>query len=84
MLPFVIEFLYKAILVTIYCFSLAQPGDQLLEVNDVKFLNIIHSDAANALRAQRCMVMKVKDVGKIPHSRITTYGQTEWKSPTIK
>ena len=28
--------------------------------------------------AQPCMVMKLKDVGKLPHSRITTYGQTEW------
>jgi len=27
------------------------------------------------------MVMKLKDVGKLPHSRITTYGQTHWHSP---
>lgn len=34
-------------------------------------------------RAQRLMVIKVKDVGKIPHSRVTTIGQTEWhSSPT--
>ena len=24
------------------------------------------------------MVIKVRDVGKLPHSRITTYGQTQW------
>lgn len=29
-------------------------------------------------RAQPCMVIKVKDVGKLPHSRITTYGETHW------
>jgi hypothetical protein len=53
-------------------------GDQILEVNGVSFLNIVHADAARALRAQPCMVIKVKDVGKLPHSRITTYGQTHW------
>ena len=47
----------------------------------MSFQNIIHADAANVLRAQSCIVMRVKDVGKIPHSRITTYGKTEWKSP---
>lgn len=50
----------------------------MLEVNGISFQNIVHSDAANALRAQPCMVMKLKDVGKLPHSRITTYGQTQW------
>lgn len=50
----------------------------MLEVNGISFQNIVHSDAANALRAQPCMVMKLKDVGKLPHSRITTYGKTEW------
>ena len=54
------------------------------KVNGVSFLSIIHSDAANALRAQRLMVMRVKDVGKIPHSRKTTYGQTEWKAQANK
>ena len=33
---------------------------------------------AHIFSAQPCMVMKLKDVGKLPHSRITTYGQTEW------
>jgi len=27
-----------------------QVGDQVLEVNGISFLNIVHSDAANALR----------------------------------
>lgn len=58
-----------------------QVGDQVLEVNGISFLGIVHADAANALRAQPCMVMKIKDVGKLPHSRITTYGQTKWHSP---
>ncbi|CAI8055161.1 Whirlin, partial [Geodia barretti] len=53
-------------------------GDQIMEVNGVSFLNIVHADAARALRAQPCMVIKVRDVGKLPHSRITTYGQTQW------
>ena len=50
----------------------------------MNFLGIVHSDAANALRAQPCMVIRIKDVGKLPHSRITTYGQTKWQaqSPT--
>ena len=47
-------------------------------MNGVSFLGIVHADAANALRAQSCMVMKIKDVGKLPHSRITTYSQTKW------
>lgn len=59
-----------------YCFT--QVGDQILEVNGVSFLGIVHADAANALRAQSCMVMKIKDVGKLPLSRITAYSQTKW------
>ena len=76
-----------------------QVGDQILEVNGISFVNIVHADAARALRyesvyililwlaylknfclcrAQPCMVIKVRDVGKLPHSRVTTYGQTKW------
>ncbi len=47
-------------------------------MNGISFLGIVHADAANALRAQSCMVMKVKDVGKLPHSRMTTHSQTKW------
>ena len=57
-----------------------QVGDQILEVNGISFLGIVHSDAAHALRAQPCMVMKLKDVGKLPHSRVTTLGKTQWHS----
>lgn len=55
-----------------------QVGDQVLDVNGVSFLGIVHADAANALRAQSCMVMRIKDVGKLPHSRVTAYSQTKW------
>ena len=47
-------------------------------MNGISFLGVVHSDAANALRAQSCMVMKIKDIGKLPHSRITAYSQTKW------
>lgn len=53
-------------------------GDQVLEVNGLSFLGVVHSDAAKALRAESCMVMKIKDVGKLPYSRLTTYSQTKW------
>jgi len=53
-------------------------GDQILEVNGISFLGIVHADAASSLRAQPCMVMKIKDVGKLPYSRITTYSNTKW------
>lgn len=53
-------------------------GDQILDVNGINFLGIVHSDAAHALRAQPCMVLKLKDVGKLPHSRVTTLGKTQW------
>ncbi len=49
-------------------------------MNGVSFSGIVHSDAANALRTQSCMVMKIKDVGKLPLSRITTYSNTKWYS----
>lgn len=49
-----------------------------MEVNGINFLGIVHSDAAHALRAQPCMVLKLKDVGKLPHSRVTTLGKTQW------
>ena len=51
-------------------------------MNGVSFLGVVHSDAANALRAQSCMVMKIKDVGKLPYSRITAYSQTKWYPTT--
>ena len=47
-------------------------------MNGKSFLGVVHSDAANGLRAQSCMVMKIKDIGKLPYSRVTAYSQTKW------
>ena len=77
--------MYTQYLIYIYCSYtsnndafIRKVGDQILEVNGISFLGIVHSDAAHALRAQPCMVLKLKDVGKLPHSRVTTLGKTHW------
>ena len=52
-------------------------GEQILEINGIDFVNITHADAAEIIRTSRRMTMVLKDVGKIPISRII-YDKTEW------
>ncbi|XP_073986522.1 whirlin protein dyschronic isoform X2 [Rhodnius prolixus] len=43
-------------------------GDQILEVNGQSFLEVTHDEAVSQLKCHKRMVIKVCDVGKIPHS----------------
>uniref|UniRef100_A0A0A9VQ25 Whirlin n=1 Tax=Lygus hesperus TaxID=30085 RepID=A0A0A9VQ25_LYGHE len=43
-------------------------GDQILEVNGQSFLEVTHDEAVSQLKCHKRMVLKVCDVGKIPHS----------------
>lgn len=54
-----------------------QVGDQIMDINGNSFLDIGHQDAAKLLRSSKHLMMTVKDVGKLPHTR-TTYDQTQW------
>lgn len=54
-----------------------QVGDQILDVNGSSFLDIGHQEAAKLLRSSKHLMLTVKDVGKLPHTR-TTYDQTQW------
>uniref|UniRef100_T1HCQ1 PDZ domain-containing protein n=1 Tax=Rhodnius prolixus TaxID=13249 RepID=T1HCQ1_RHOPR len=47
---------------------LTQIGDQILEVNGQSFLEVTHDEAVSQLKCHKRMVIKVCDVGKIPHS----------------
>ncbi|KAM3911914.1 whirlin isoform 1-T2 [Leptodactylus fuscus] len=54
-------------------------GDQILEINGISFLSIPHDEAVRILRASRHLMMTVRDVGRIPHSR-TVVDETQWLS----
>ncbi|XP_044124460.1 whirlin [Bufo gargarizans] len=54
-------------------------GDQILEVNGISFLCIPHDEAVRILRSSRHLMMTVRDVGRIPHSR-TVVDETQWLS----
>ncbi|XP_014253329.1 whirlin isoform X3 [Cimex lectularius] len=43
-------------------------GDQILEVNGQSFLEVTHDEAVSQLKCYKRMILKVCDVGKIPHS----------------
>ncbi|CAH1396238.1 unnamed protein product [Nezara viridula] len=43
-------------------------GDQILEVNGQSFLEVTHDEAVSQLKSHKRMIIKVCDVGKIPHS----------------
>lgn len=58
-------------------FNFFQVGEQILEINGIDFVSITHADAAEIIRTSRRMTMVLKDVGKIPISRII-YDKTEW------
>jgi len=46
-------------------------------VNGLDFVLITHADAAEIIRTSHMMTMVLKDVGKLPISRII-YDKTEW------
>ncbi|XP_042076504.1 whirlin isoform X3 [Haplochromis burtoni] len=52
-------------------------GDQILEVNGRSFLSIPHDEAVRVLKSSRHLMMTVKDVGRLPHTR-TVVGETKW------
>ncbi|XP_015678813.1 whirlin [Protobothrops mucrosquamatus] len=52
-------------------------GDQILEVNGRSFLSISHDEAVKLLKSSRHLIMTVKDVGRLPHTRATV-DETRW------
>ncbi|KAM7392078.1 hypothetical protein PAMP_022714 [Pampus punctatissimus] len=54
-------------------------GDQILEVNGQSFVTISHDEAVHILKTGHHMLMKVRDVGRLPHAR-TVVDETKWIS----
>ncbi|XP_040898360.1 whirlin-like [Toxotes jaculatrix] len=52
-------------------------GDQILEVNGQSFVTICHDEAVHILKTGRHLLMKVRDVGRLPHAR-TVVDETKW------
>ncbi|XP_028312745.1 whirlin-like [Gouania willdenowi] len=52
-------------------------GDQILEVNGQSYITISHDEAVNILKTGRQLLMKVRDVGRLPHAR-TVVDETRW------
>ncbi|XP_022614565.1 whirlin-like [Seriola dumerili] len=52
-------------------------GDQILEVNGQSFVIICHDEAVHILKSGRHLLMKVRDVGRLPHAR-TVVDETKW------
>ena len=57
--------------------GLLQVGDQILEVNGQSFVTISHDEAVHILKTGRHLLMKVRDVGRLPHAR-TVVDETKW------
>ena len=57
--------------------GLSQVGDQILEVNGQSFVTISHDEAVHILKTGRHLLMKVRDVGRLPHAR-TVVDETKW------
>ncbi|KAI3372494.1 hypothetical protein L3Q82_022695 [Scortum barcoo] len=54
-----------------------EVGDQILEVNGQSFVTISHDEAVHILKTGRHLLMKVRDVGRLPHAR-TVVDETKW------
>ncbi|XP_029961365.1 whirlin-like [Salarias fasciatus] len=54
-------------------------GDQILEVNGQSFITISHDEAVHILKTGRHLLVKVRDVGRLPHAR-TVVDETKWVS----
>ncbi|KAK2902624.1 whirlin isoform X2 [Channa argus] len=52
-------------------------GDQILEVNGQSFSNISHNEAVQILKTSQHLLIKVRDVGRLPHGR-TVVDETKW------
>ncbi|XP_068455043.1 whirlin [Clinocottus analis] len=52
-------------------------GDQIMEVNSQSFLTISHDEAVQILKTGRQLLVKVRDVGRLPHAR-TLMDETKW------
>uniref|UniRef100_A0A8C7TK47 Whirlin b n=1 Tax=Oncorhynchus mykiss TaxID=8022 RepID=A0A8C7TK47_ONCMY len=57
-------------------------GDQLLEVNGRSFVAIPHDEAVRILKTCRHLLVRVRDVGRLPHAR-TVVDQTKWISSLL-
>lgn len=44
-------------------------GEQILEVNGQSFVVISHDEAVHILKTGRRLLVKVRDVGRLPHAR---------------
>ncbi|XP_055080222.1 whirlin-like [Periophthalmus magnuspinnatus] len=56
-------------------------GDQILEVNGQSFVTISHDEAVHILKTGLQLLVRVRDVGKLPHAR-TIVDQTRWVNST--
>lgn len=56
-----------------------QVGDQILEVNGQSFVTISHDEAVHILKTGHHLLVKVRDVGRLPHAR-TVVDETKWIS----
>ncbi|XP_027890681.1 whirlin isoform X1 [Xiphophorus couchianus] len=52
-------------------------GDQILEVNGQSFVTISHDEAVNILKSGHHLLMRLRDVGRLPHAR-TIVDETKW------
>ncbi|XP_054876486.1 whirlin [Poeciliopsis prolifica] len=52
-------------------------GDQILEVNGQSFVTISHDEAVNILKSGHHLMMRLRDVGRLPHAR-TVVDETKW------
>ncbi|XP_029365691.1 whirlin [Echeneis naucrates] len=52
-------------------------GDQIVEVNGQSFVIICHDEAVHILKTGHHLLMKVRDVGRLPHAR-TVVDETKW------
>eukprot|EP00064_Thunnus_orientalis_P004212 superscaffoldBa00000376_g4223 len=59
--------------------SRLRVGDQILEVNGQSFVTISHDEAVHILKTGHHLLMKVRDVGRLPHAR-TVVDETKWIS----
>eukprot|EP00117_Sycon_ciliatum_P004748 scpid49566/ scgid8986/ Whirlin len=50
-----------------------QVGDQIIDVNGVSFLNILHNEAAEMLRENEMLVMTLRSLGKVPERPIIPF-----------
>uniref|UniRef100_A0AAV2MPI8 PDZ domain-containing protein n=1 Tax=Knipowitschia caucasica TaxID=637954 RepID=A0AAV2MPI8_KNICA len=57
-------------------------GDQILEVNGQSFVTISHDEAVHILKTGLQLLVRVRDVGKLPHAR-TIVDQTKWADHSL-